>query len=765
MKHSEKTKYIKLSLYLLIPIALIWSYKFFVTGPSSELVSLTKTVQANDVLPEVVSYNFDVKPILSDKCYTCHGPDQEARQANLRLDTEQGAFGFAKNLSELPIIKRGAPKESALVFHINSTEPKNQMPPPDSNLTLSTRQKQILERWILQGAAWEDHWAYIVPKKLPLPKTTFTDWSQNQIDHFVASKIEAKGLQPSPEAEKEIILRRLAFDLTGLPPSIELMDQFLQDDSPEAYEKMVDFLMAQPQFGERMASVWLDVARYADTHGYQDDLERVMWPWRDWVISAFNKNLPYDDFITWQLAGDLLDEPTLEQIVATGYNRNHKITQEGGVIDEEYRVEYVADRAITTSKALMGITVECARCHDHKYDAVSQKEFFSLYGFFNNVDEKGRIEYGETPAPFITIDKAIVEKELSFMNLPDSIPTVELMVMEEVADLRKTYTLARGQYDAPDQEVSPGTPSQILFFDETYPKNRRGLAQWFFDEKNPLTSRVIVNRFWQQFFGRGLVATPDDFGNQGARPSHPELLDWLAVTFREDDQWNIKAFLKRMVLSATYRQTSKTSPEVNQIDPTNSLLAHYPRQKLPAEMIRDNALVTSGLLNATIGGPSVKPHQPEGLWEETTSGQGLTRYQPDGGVNRFRRSLYTFWKRTVPPPNMITFDAPTRDFCTVERQKTSTPLQSLVLLNDPQFYNAAKAIAEKITVESDSASDTEKIQKLFRTITLRKPSNEEKKLLNDYYDTLREDSSEPDQNPLVDLALLIYNLDETTQKS
>ena len=276
---------------------------------------------------------------------------------------------------------------------------------------------------------------------------------------------------------------------------------------------------------------------------------------------------------------------------------------------------------------------------------------------------------------------------------------------------------------------------------------------------------MIVNRFWQQFFGRGLVATPDDFGNQGARPSHPELLDWLAVTFREDDQWNIKAFLKRMVLSATYRQTSKTSPEVNQIDPTNSLLAHYPRQKLPAEMIRDNALVTSGLLNATIGGPSVKPHQPEGLWEETTSGQGLNRYQPDGGVNRFRRSLYTFWKRTVPPPNMITFDAPTRDFCTVERQKTSTPLQSLVLLNDPQFYNAAKAIAEKITVESDAASDTEKIQKLFRTITLRKPSNEEKKLLNDYYDTLREDSSEPDQNPLVDLALLIYNLDETTQKS
>ena len=763
--NKKIAKNFKLSLYLFTPLLCIWGYKALISGPKSEMTNANDSPSVNESIPETINYNFDVKPILSDKCYTCHGPDAEARQANLRLDTEEGAFATAQNLSSLPIIKRGDPKGSALVFHINSTDSKTQMPPPDSNLSLAPYQKQILEKWIAQGAPWEGHWAYQVPRIAGIPDTQQKNWAKNEIDHFIALKLENKGLEPSPLASKEIILRRLAFDLTGLPPNLELMDQFLNDNSEQAYEKMVDHLLAQPQFGERMASVWLDVARYADTHGYQDDLQRIMWPWRDWVISAFNKNLPYDEFITWQLAGDLLDEPTLEQIVATGYNRNHKITQEGGVIDEEYRVEYVADRAITTSKALMGITVECARCHDHKYDAVSQKEFFSFYSFFNNLDEKGRIEYGETPAPFVTIDKKIAAEELSFLHLPDSITKVELMVMKEVENLRTTYTLARGQYDAPDQKVQPGTPNRILPFDETYAQNRLGLAKWFFDEKNPLTSRVVVNRFWQQFFGRGLVATPEDFGNQGARPSHPELLDWLAVTFRAEDNWDIKKFIKRVVMSATYRQTSKTLQETSRVDPTNIFLAHYPRQKLPAEMIRDNALVTSGLLNKTIGGPSVKPHQPEGLWEETTSGQGLTQYQPDGGVNRYRRSLYTFWKRTVPPPNMITFDAPTRDLCTVERQKTSTPLQSLVLLNDPQFYNAAEAIAKKIDEEKTLQTEKEKIHKLFRTITLRSPTEVEQKLLNDYFGAILNDSEQSSKNPLVDLALLIYNLDETTQKS
>ncbi len=763
MEKSNAKKLLRTSAFFIVPFLIVWIYKI-TQAPSVEQFNTTIAESAPSGIPAVVNYNFDVKPILSDKCYACHGPDQEALQANLRLDTEAGAFGFAKNLSELPIIKKGDPQGSALIFHINSTDPKTQMPPPDSNLFLTDRQKQILQKWIEQGAPWEGHWAYQTPKKPTPPDAKNNNWVKNPIDHFIAAKLNTMGLQPAPLAEKEIILRRLSFDLIGLPPSIELMDQFLNDTSEDAYEKMVDHLMAQPQFGERMASVWLDVARYADTHGYQDDLERVMWPWRDWVISAFNRNMPYDQFITWQLAGDLLDAPTLEQIVATGFNRNHKITQEGGVIDEEYRVEYVADRAITTSKALMGITVECARCHDHKYDAVSQKDFFSLYGFFNNVDEKGRIEYGETPAPFIKIDHKVVENELPFMHLPDSIPSVELMVMEEVANLRKTYTLKRGVYDAPDQQVDPATPNSILAFGDQYPSNRLGLAQWFFDEKNPLTTRVVVNRFWQQFFGRGIVSTPDDFGNQGARPTHPELLDWLAVTFRVEDQWDIKAFVKRLVTSSTYRQSSKTNFEAVQRDPVNAYLAFYPRQKLPAEMVRDNALATSGLLNSTIGGPSVKPHQPEGLWEETTSGQGLTQYQPDGGVNRYRRSLYTFWKRTVPPPNMITFDASTRDFCTVERQKTSTPLQSLVLLNDPQFFNAAEALAQRIN-DAGLDNDAQKIQHLFRSITLRMPSAKERELLETYFDQIIENKESDAQNPYIDLALLIYNLDETTQKS
>ncbi|MBL6656046.1 MAG: PSD1 domain-containing protein [Flavobacteriaceae bacterium] len=746
----------KYSLYFFVPLILIWGGSYFFSGP--------KEVVQTDIelsIPQVISYNFDVKPILSDKCYACHGPDAEARQAELRLDLEEGAFKTAKYLSDMPIIAKGDPEGSALIHHIRSTDAERQMPPPSSNLLLSERQKELLSKWIEQGALWEEHWAYQTPIKSSPPSTAFDSWAINEIDFFIAKRLEAQNMQPSNPASKEIILRRLAFDLTGLPPSIELMDQFLKDTSDEAYEKMVDHFMSLPQFGEHMASSWLDVARYADTHGYQDDLERVMWPWRDWVIHAFNKNLPYDQFISWQLAGDLYENPSLEMLVATGFNRNHKITQEGGVIDEEYRVEYVADRTITTSKALMGLTVECARCHDHKYDAVSQKEFFSLYSFFDKVDEKGRIEYGETPAPFIVLDKEIVANELSFMHLPDSIEKVELMVMKEEPNIRSTYTLKRGVYDAPDQEVFPATPERVLAFDDGYVPNRKGLANWFFDPNNPLTSRVVVNRYWQQFFGRGIVSTPDDFGNQGARPTHPKLLDWLASTFRTTDQWDSKQFIKRLVMSATYRQSSKRVIDNELKDPENKYLSYYPRQKLTAEMVRDNALATSGLLNKTIGGPSVKPHQPEGLWEETTSGQGLTRYTPDTGSNLYRRSLYTFWKRTVPPPNMMTFDASSRDFCSVERQKTSTPLQSLVLMNDPQFYKAAQHISKRI--EKLSLSNQDKIVSLFRQITLRKPLTEEVEMLKQYFDelTLEKDNDQA----FTDLAVLIYNLDETTQKS
>ena len=453
-----------------------------------------------------------------------------------------------------------------------------------------------------------------------------------------------KGLKPSPEAPKEMLIRRLYFDLTGLPPSISEIDNFLNNKEKDAYEKVVDRLLQSPSFGERMASIWMDIARYADTNGYQDDTERTMWPWRDWVIHAYNKNLPYDEFVTWQLAGDLLPKATKEQVLATGFNRNHMITQEGGVIEEEYRVEYVADRVVTASKSFMGLTMECARCHDHKYDELTQKDFFNLFDFFNRIDEEGRISYQDkAPTPNLKLDQNLLKKELSFIKMPDSIQELKVMVMKEVENLRNTYILNRGAYDAPTKfRVEGGMPDNILKFDDNLPKNRLGLAQWLFDPKNPLTARVAVNTLWQQFFGAGIVATPSDFGNQGSLPTHPKLLDWLAVTFIEEG-WDTKKMIKRIVMSATYKQSSKPNAMQINIDPNNQYLSVFPRQKLTAEMIRDNYLVSSGLFVDKVGGPSVKPYQPPGLWDEMTGGStsnSLKRYIISKNGNQYRRSLY-----------------------------------------------------------------------------------------------------------------------------
>ena len=541
----------------------------------------------------------------------------------------------------------------------------------------------------------------------------------------------------------------------------------MEDKSKDSYEKVVNRLLSSESYGERMASIWMDLSRYGDSHGYQDDTERVMWPWRDWVIHAYNKNLPYDKFMKWQIAGDMIPNATKEQILASGFNRNHKITQEGGVIDEEYRVEYVADRTITTSKIMMGLTVECARCHTHKYDPISHDEFFSFYSFFNNIDEKGQIPYGVTaPKPNMTVKKEDTENDLSFVKLPDSLDNVTLMVMKESDKLRKTYVLNRGRYDSPTNEVKPNTPKIVLPFDDTkYSKNRLGLSQWFFDPENPLTSRVVVNRIWQQFFGVGIVSTPDDFGSQGSKPFNPELLDWLAYTYQNHDKWDTKKFIKRIVMSSTYRQSSKINYENQKIDADNTYLANYPRQKLTAEMIRDNALASSGMLVNKIGGPSVKPLQPEGLWNEVIGGGGgsLAFYVPDSGENLFRRSLYTFWKRTVPPPSMMIFDAPTRDDCVVVRQKTSTPLQSLALMNDPQYLMAAEHLSNKIFEKQ--LSQTDKIIKLYRTITSRSPNNFEINRLKDYIKDFQQTNNTDERDAFISLTQLIYNLDETTQKS
>ena len=546
----------------------------------------------------------------------------------------------------------------------------------------------------------------------------------NPIDNFVLAKLENQGLKSLGPANKENLIRRVTFDLTGLPPTLEEIDDFLHDNSEDAYEKVVDRLLNTDAYAETMATNWLDLARYADSHGYQDDLERIMFPWRDWVIHAFKKNMPYDEFVTWQLAGDMLPNPTREQIIATAFNRNHKITQEGGVIPEEYRVEYVSDRTQTFGTAFLGLTFECAKCHDHKYDALSQKDYFSLFSFFNNIPEEGLIEpYGAIPKPYITLTKKEIEEQLHFINNLDNLDSIPLMVMEEMPEKRQAYILNRGAYDKPTTPVDPDLPKSILPFDDSLPKDRLGLSQWLFSKDNPLTARVTVNRLWQQCFGKGIVSTPYDFGNQGALPTHPKLLDWLAIEFMKSG-WDQKAILKTIVMSATYQQTSKSTDELNEIDPENNLLAHAPRLRLSAEMIRDHALATSGLLDNTVGGPSVKPYQPDGLWAETIGGGGgsLAQYVRDEGTKIYRRSIYTFWKRTVPPPSMMTFDAASRDICSVKRQSTSTPLQALVMLNDPQIVEASRVLAYQTIAQKETVKD--RIAMMFRLATSRNITEE-----------------------------------------
>ena len=748
--------------YFIIPLFCMLMIKFINTSTQSEEITISNS---SDVLlissiPENIDFNFHVKPIISDKCFACHGPDEKERAANLRLDTEKGLYQLTEDLSSYVINKENPEKSELLrrIFHDNKSI---SMPPPESNLILTDHEKSILEKWVMQGAKWKKHWAYIKPSLPKIPQVKNKDWVSNPIDNFVLKNIENNQLSISNIESKEILIRRLYFDLIGLPPSVQEVDDFINDKDEDSYLKLVDRLLDSKSYGERMASIWMDIARYGDSHGYQDDLERVMWPWRDWVIHAYNTNLPYDKFITWQIAGDLIPNATKEQIIATGFNRNHKITQEGGVIPEEYRSEYVADRTNTTSKVMMGLTMECARCHSHKYDDISHEEYYGMYSYFNNVDEDGLISYSDkAPKPNITVTRNDIEKDLGFINLPDSISEVTFMVMKETENLRKTYILNRGSYDSPTKEVKSMTPAAVLPINNTN-SNRLDLANWFFDDENPLTSRVVVNRLWQQFFGVGIVATPDDFGSQGNRPTNPDLLDWLAVTFINDN-WDTKKFIKRIVTSSTYMQTSKVNTSNKKLDPENVFLSYFPRQKLTAEMIRDNILASSGLLVNKIGGPSVKPYQPKGLWDEVIGGGGgsLARYVPSTGENLYRRSVYTFWKKTVPPPSMMIFDASSRDNCEVKRQDTSTPLQSLTLMNNPEFIKAANYLADRIFNEETSLEN--KIKLLYRTVTGRSPSDIEIEKLARYYD---DENLGDDFLAFNKLTMLVYNLDETSQKS
>ena len=749
--------------YFLIPFLAILALKYFDSFSVSEQITGVESSEiliSHNNIPETVDFNFHVKPIISDKCFACHGPDEKERAANLRLDTEDGLYQLTEEFSSYVVDKK-SPKKSEMLNRIFHENPSIVMPPPESNLVLSDYEKEILNKWILQGGKWKKHWSYNKPIKPQIPDVKNKSWINNDIDYFTLKNIETNGLNISSVEDKEILIRRLYFDLIGLPPSVEEIDEFLNDRTENSYEKIVDKLLNSENYGERMASIWMDIARYGDSHGYQDDLERVMWPWRDWVIHAYNSNLPYDEFITWQLAGDLIPNATKEQIIATGFNRNHKITQEGGVIPEEYRTEYVADRTNTTSKMMLGLTMECARCHSHKYDEISHDEYYGMFSYFNNIDEEGLITYQDkAPKPNITVSRKDIDNDLGFIKLPDSIDEVTFMVMKETENLRKTYVLERGSYDAPSREVKPMTPNAVLPINKSN-SNRLDLANWFFDDENPLTSRVVVNRLWQQFFGVGIVATPDDFGSQGNRPTNPELLDWLAVTYMENG-WDTKKFIKKIVTSKTYMQSSKVDEQNKKLDPENVFLSYYPRQKLPAEMIRDNILASSGLLVNKLGGPSVKPYQPEGLWDEVIGGGGgsLARYVQSEGDNLYRRSLYTFWKKTVPPPSMMIFDASSRDNCEVKRQDTSTPLQSLTLMNNPEFIEAANFLSESI--ENKSLNTNDKIIYLYRTVTGRTPNNNEISKLKNY---LKDQIELNNLNAFNKLTMLVYNLDETSQKS
>ena len=737
-----------------------------------------------------VSYNFDIRPLLSDKCFKCHGPDANKREAGLRLDIPEAAYAPLSQTKGAYAIVPGKPEESELIKRIRSTDPTYQMPTPESHLGAFTAQEVALfEQWIAQGARYEKHWAFEPPQKAKPPATAFDQLAVNEIDHFLFEAMAANGLQPNKPADKERLLKRVMLDITGLLPTPHQTRSFVQDTRSNAYELLIDSLLTLPQYGEKMAVHWMDVARYADSYGYQDDNLRTQWPWRDWVIRAFNDNMPYNQFITWQLAGDLLPNATPPQILATAFLRNHKYTEEGGVIDEEYRVEYLVDKVKTYSKGLLGLTVECAQCHDHKYDPVSQQEYYSLYAFFNNSREpgfEGDVSVSQpAKTPILKLSQAEVRQWLPYLNKPDTMP-LQVSVMGERDTVRPTYVLSRGVYNRPAEAVTPAALPAVMRYDSVrYPPNRLGLAQWTVSPQNPLTARVWVNQLWQEVFGRGLVKTAGDFGMQGELPSHPALLDWLAADFMENG-WNMKRLLKQMLMSYCYRQSAAASPGQLQSDPENIYMSRYPRQRLKAEFVRDAVLLSSGLLNPAIGGPSVKPYQPKGLWEAATSGRGLlATYRQDHGEQLYRRGLYTFIKLTVPPPAMVLFDASNRDQCEVTRLKTNTPLQALTLMNDPAVLEAARVLAQQLMAAP--ATPEARIATAFERILCRRAKPKELKILlellqqqQNYYKANTAQAiallqvGEYKQTPapdrvaeaaLMQVILALYNMEEATTKT
>jgi hypothetical protein len=731
------------------------------------LVAMGPFVRADEPLPEKIRFNRDIRPILSDTCLKCHGFDEKERKAGLRLDTRDGLTHKHKDI--LPVVP-GDLSKSEVYRRIITTDQDDLMPPAKSGKVLTARQKGLIKRWIEQGMDWEPHWSFVPVTKPELPKVSDTAWVRNPIDAFVLARLEKDGLKPSAEADKVTLIRRLSLDLTGLPPTPAEVDAFVADASSDVYEKLVDRLLASPRYGERMAVDWLDAARYADTNGFHIDNGRDMTRWREYVINAFNSNKHFDDFTTEQLAGDLLPNATTEQKIASGFNRNHMINFEGGAIPEEYQTAYVLDRTNTTGSIFLGLTVACTQCHDHKFDPITQKDFYSLYAFFNNIPENGLDGNKGNAVPLLSlatpeqqaeIDRISADikgdeqklalvatdaekakplnESLAMLRKQRDVATAKIstaMVMQEMEKPRDTFVHIRGAYDNKGEKVSMATPTFLPPMNPDLPRNRLGLAKWLLDEKHPLTSRVTVNRFWQSFFGTGLVKTSEDFGSQGELPSHPELLDWLAGEFQHS--WDIKAMVRLLVTSNTYRQSSNMTRESFERDPENRMLARGSRFRLQAEFIRDGALAAAGLLDSRIGGASVSPYQPAGLWEELMSradGANWTAqsYTQSHGPDLYRRSMYTFWKRTVPPPQLATFDAPDRETCTVKRSRTNTPLQALVLLNDPTYIEASRKLAERVIKEGGSTVES-RLTFAFRVPVSRQPQPEEIAVLKKIHD-------------------------------
>lgn len=765
-----------------------------------------------------IDFNRDIRPILSDKCFACHGPDDRERKGGLRLDLHDAAVAPAK--SGARAIVPGQPDASELIQRITTRDADDHMPPGSTGKKLSETQVDLLRRWIAQGAIYRDHWAFVPPHRPPVPRPAPSNAGAptaavHPVDAFIEDRLQREHLTPLPQASPTTLVRRVTLDLTGLPPTPEEVDAFLADASPKAYEKLVDRLLDSPRYGERMAVEWLDAARYADTHGYHLDSGRDLTAWRDWVIQAYNENKPFDAFTVEQLAGDLLPNATLSQRIASGFNRNHMINYEGGAIAEEYHYAYLVDRVNTTATVWLGLTMACAQCHDHKYDPLSKADYYRFLAFFNNVPERGldgnkgnaepmlKLPTEEQSRRLETLNAILAEKQKAY---DEALPTIDeaqhrwessaeasaesipaevrqalskevaqrdkkdletvrryyrekisddhrrlketldnarkerdeldrsipsTMVMAELEKPRDTFIRIRGDYDKLGDKVAAGTPAALPSFPSGAPMNRLGLARWLVSPDHPLTARVTVNRYWQMYFGTGLVKTAEDFGAQGDWPSHPELLDWLSREFIESG-WDIKHLQRLILTSAAYRRDSRVTEEHFQKDAENRWLARGPRFRLQAEFIRDQALAISGLLEGRIGGASVSPYQPPGLWEELSMREDSKNFSAQffvqsKGADLYRRSMYTFWKRSSPPPQMSTFDAPDRETCTVRRPRTNTPLQALVLLNDPTYLEASRKLAERLMARS--GTDAERVSWAFRLATARAPGTEEQAVL------------------------------------